>query len=392
MDIFDDLPAQQTVLLAVIGASPAVLTETVWALCLRPEPIVPDRVVTVTTTVGRRKLIGCLLKPLARFNGRTPWETLREALAAKGTNVAGKLRFGNTSEDIRTIIGLDPASGLSTELEDIRVPDDNVTAANYLLSQVRSVTANPDIRLVASLAGGRKTMGALLYACMTLSAREQDMLTHVLVGEPYERLADFYFPEQPGGPLVDPSGNSVNPRDAAIDLAEVPFVTLRNLLWRELGPDSGSFSHLVERCRLGLRHQTGENVRLIIEGRRPEIEVNGQRLKLSPLEHLLMLFLAKRAKAREPDMADDWADSVNKFREDLLAGESFSPPPNWRNFEQLRQSLTSHDMMLAVSTLRRKVQALAGEAALLAGCLPEKGRFSLDVEPALIEIRSSREE
>ncbi len=392
MNIPDVSTDQQTVLLAVTGTSPAVLTETVWALCQRSEPIIPDRVVTVTTAVGRRALTDHLLKPLARFDGLTPWEALRERLAAKGVPISGKLRFGNTGEDIRTITGINCVSGLSAELEDIRVPDDNATAADYLLSQVRAITENPDSRLVASLAGGRKTMGALLYACMTLAARERDLLTHVLVGEPYDRFADFYFPEQPGGPLADSRGKPFDPKNAVIQLAEVPFVVLRNILWKELGPDAGSFSNLVHRCRQGLRHQTGETIRLIVEGGRSEIEVNGHRLKLSPREHLLMLFLAKRVKAREPEVGEEWLDLVNGFREDLLAGKWGSTTADWRQSAQLTQPLTAADVMLSVSALRRKVQVLGGDAALLAGCLPERDRFSLDVEPSLIEIRSTGEE
>ena len=39
----------QVVLLAVTGMTPAVLTETVWALARQDPPVIPDRVVVVTT-------------------------------------------------------------------------------------------------------------------------------------------------------------------------------------------------------------------------------------------------------------------------------------------------------------------------------------------------------
>ncbi|MCZ7641236.1 MAG: CRISPR-associated ring nuclease Csm6 [Verrucomicrobia bacterium] len=199
----------ETVLLAVTGMSPAVLTETVWALAHEPEPVIPSRVIVLTTASGRDALVARLFAPHPAFAGRSPWDTLREALAGEGHDLRGRLRFGTTPDDIRVITAVDPATGRSRELDDLRSPADNEAAANFLLEQVRTVVENPDTGLVASLAGGRKTMGALLYACLTLVGRETDRLTHVLVNEPFETSRDFFFPGQPG----DPSGNrTVRPR------------------------------------------------------------------------------------------------------------------------------------------------------------------------------------
>ena len=192
----------ETVLLAVTGMSPAVLTETIWALAQEPEPIIPTRVIVVTTADGRRELERQLFGPEPRFGGRTPWDTLRDALSAAGHDLSGHLRFGTTGDDIRVITGCDPVTGRTRELADLRTPADNEAAADFLLEQVRALVENPDTRLVASLAGGRKTMGALLYACLTLVGRETDRLTHVLVNEPFETLRGFWFPGQPGGPIA----------------------------------------------------------------------------------------------------------------------------------------------------------------------------------------------
>jgi hypothetical protein len=89
-----------------------------------------------------------------------------------------------------------PELGRSRELDDLRSPADNEAAADFLLEQVRTIVENPDTRLVASLAGGRKTMGAILYAALTLVAREDDRITHVLVKEPFETLREFWYPAQ----------------------------------------------------------------------------------------------------------------------------------------------------------------------------------------------------
>ena len=49
-------PATRTVLVAGIGTSPAVLTETVWALAHQSESVVPDEIVVITTKSGKDAL------------------------------------------------------------------------------------------------------------------------------------------------------------------------------------------------------------------------------------------------------------------------------------------------------------------------------------------------
>ena len=41
--------ANRTTLIAGMGTSPAVLTETVWALAHQAQPVVPDEIVVITT-------------------------------------------------------------------------------------------------------------------------------------------------------------------------------------------------------------------------------------------------------------------------------------------------------------------------------------------------------
>jgi CRISPR-associated protein (TIGR02584 family) len=385
----DQLPPQQTVLLSVIGMSPAVLTETVWSLCSRAEPLIPDRIVVVTTSAGAVKLRDALFRPLSSFGGRCVWQALRDSLQGRGCEIGCKLRFGETSDDIRVITALDNETGLSFELEDIRSQSDNEAVGDYLLDQVRMFTGNPDIRLVASLAGGRKTMGALLYACMTLSGRGGDVLTHVLVNQPFESAAGFYFPGQPLEVLDDSDGNHISAEEASIDCAEVPFISMRNLFSKELGRQVGSFSQLMESCSHNLNLNAGERVRLSVETRRTYLEVNGQRLRLTPREHLLFLFIAYRAKQSAPAFPYYSAalDAINEFRTEMVSSASEGDFGDWRHEDRLKQPFEEHDLSRIVSDLRRKIQALQGESSILSGCLPEKGRFSLEVTSSLIEIR-----
>ena len=380
----------ESILLAVTGMSPGVLTETVWALAHEPEPVIPTRVIILTTAAGREEIRRQLFAPSAQLGGAEAWQALRTALEAAGHNLRGLLRFGTTPDDLRVITSSEAGSGRSTELSDIRTPADNTAAANFFLEQVRGIVENPDTRLIVSIAGGRKTMGALLYACMTLVGRETDRLTHVLVNEPFEAQRGFFFPDQPGGPLLARDGAALDPRVAQIELADVPFVPLRNLFTRELGRKAGTFSNLVATCRENIRQRAAEHLRLEVEIQRPEIHVNGQRQTLAPLEHLLLLFLARRAKQHEPAYCSyaEAIDDLNAFRADLRTTAPANKFGDWRHADSLRAAWDEQEIRKATSGIRTKLQRLGGDAALLAPCLPEKGRCSLLLTGPLIHIKS----
>ncbi len=393
-------PHSDTILLAVTGMSPAVLTETIWALA-HPrdgsEPVLPSRVVVVTTVAGRETICLQLFTPCARFGGRTPWETLRAALAEEGFDLENRLRFGTTPDDIRVITAADSATGRSEELADLRTLRDNDAAADFVLDEVRRVVENPDTRLVASLAGGRKTMGALLYACLTLAGRETDRLTHVLVNEPFETAREFYFPGQPGGPVQDRDKRDCDPAQARVELADVPFVPLRNLFKRELGQPAGSFRNLVILCQEHVRRATGDHLRVEIDRAFPDCLVNGTRLRLAPREHLVLLFFANRAKRGDQVLSafDEALNELEDFRKEVRRQAPPNDWSNWRHHDSLNKPFAStasasdpaRELTRVLSDLRTKARRAGGGAALLASVLPQKGRCALDVPGPMISIK-----
>jgi CRISPR-associated protein (TIGR02584 family) len=392
-------------LLAVTGMSPAILTETLWALAnpaADSDPVIPHRIIAVTTTEGRARL-ETLFQPSAQLGGLAPWDALRIALEQRGHDLSGRLRFGVTGDDIRVITAADPASGRTRELPDIRDRADNEAAADFLLEQVRALVENPDTQLIASIAGGRKTMSALLYACLTLVGRETDRLTHVLVSEPFETLRDFWFPAQPGGPLEAPTRSSESvpsagsvrsvpthdPAHALVELADVPFVPLRNLFERELARKPGTFRRLVEDCRQNLIQRAAEQLRLILDPVRSTLEINGFTLNLAPAEMLLTLFLARRARHGEPPYLayKDTLEDLNHFRAEQIEQASTHDWNDWRTADSLRADWDERNIVKTLSDLRAKLKHAGPDAALLAQCLPRKGCFALSVVPSLIHIK-----
>jgi len=383
-------PHPETILLAVTGMSPAILTETVWALAQENPPVLPDRIVVLTTTVGKDQIERELFTPQPHFNDQCGWDCLREKLQERGHDMKGRLRFDPAS-DLHILTRWDESSHRNLFLSDIRTAADNEAVADCILEFVRSIVESPDTRLIASIAGGRKTVGTLLYACMTLVGREDDRLTHVLVNEPFDdaRLSPrFYFPEQPSAELTTPDNKTVRAPEAHIDLADVPFVPLRNLFSRELRRMPGRFSALVAQCSEGIRKRSGNRVKLVVHRSRPEIEVNGIRIKLSPKEQLLALFLADRGRKAQPAFAayKDAEDSLNEYREQLRREAPENDFSDWRRLNSIASNFDEQEIRKAISRFRKKLIAAGPQAMLLLPFLPEAGRLSIDLPRKQISV------
>jgi CRISPR-associated protein (TIGR02584 family) len=298
-----------SVLLAVTGMSPAILTETAWALAQEKPRCLPGKVVVFATTRSRDQIRKELL-----VSG--VWEKLRRAVRARDD----ELVFSDAGDHIRVI------SRRGQELEDLRTPEDNRAAADFILDHLRQFTENPDTRIVASIAGGRKTMGALLYGCMTLIARETDRITHVLVDERLEQRRDpkFYFPQ-----------NKAEAR--GVQLAEIPFVPLRNR-FVDLGRMPGTFQLMILKYARALRTSAPARVRLTETG----VEVNGQAVDMSTRLRTVLKFLIDLNQKGEPIPPQSGAEEMfRKFLEDR--------DPQWA-----RTLIFSEDLKRALSDIRTR--------------------------------------
>lgn len=382
---FNPLPS--TILLAVTGMSPAVLTETVWALAQEKEPVIPDRVVVITTIGGRQAIERELLMP-SQPDVPTVWQQLRLAVLGQSAEKDSRLNF----DAVRLIEAPNPRTGTSDWLEDLRTPEENAATANFILAELRRWTETPDTRLVVSIAGGRKTMGALLYACASLLGRDTDRLTHVLVNDPFDdpRLKPrFYFPKQPQQSLAATDGRTVSAADAKIDLADIPFVPLRNLFERDLVRKPGTFVELVQRCRGKVEEIARRNVRLKLTWSRRVIAVNDLRIKLSPLQCLLMLFLAENAKHAlpAPDKYENAIEPLQAFAARVKATCVAEDGNDWRDEASLQKDFDGQRLRKVLDELKTKLRQAGPDAAVLIPLLPEKGRFTLDLAPAAITLK-----
>ncbi len=377
----------QTVLLAVTGMSPAVLTETVWALAQESPPVIPDVIVPITTIEGERTIKNELLS--SSPSSPSVWSSLRLAILGEAVLSDDRLMLSPA----RILESPDRSTGQFQPLADIHSAEDNAAAADFILHELRRWTETPGTRIVASIAGGRKTMGALLAACLSLIGRENDRLTHVLVNPPFDdpRLSPrFYFPAQDASELRVPNGSTVRTAAAQVHLADLPFVPFRNLFERDLVARPASFAELVNRCRTRIQDLARRKSKLVIWLSRCEIEVNGVRLKTARREHLLLLFLARAAAQGHSPLAkqDNAIEPLLALGEELYAARDRNSLSDWRDEARLsKTSFGPQELRKALNELRQKLRSGGQETAALLQFLPQRGRFSLDLPAQSISIR-----
>lgn len=194
------------VLVGVVGASPSVITETIYALAQRTPAWIPDEVHLYTTGFGRQVFIERLFN-----NG-----VLDQLLETIGPD-AQRMAFG--PENLHVFRSPD-----GDVLDDLRTPEEIARGGDLIAREIAHMTVDDDVEIHATLAGGRKTMSFYMGYAMTLFGRVQDRLSHVLVNAPFETEPGFYFPEQAPTSIERRNGEVIDARDAVIDLAEVPFL------------------------------------------------------------------------------------------------------------------------------------------------------------------------
>ncbi len=232
----------RTILVAGMGTSPAVLTETVWALAHQKKPVVPDEVVVITTAKGKADLKAALLS-----DETSVWDRLKSALRKEKVKVDGKLVFTEHLAKVMLAHG--------EEMDDLRAVEDNLQAADFMLGELRRYTETPDTTVLCSIAGGRKTMSALLFSCMTLLGREQDKVYHVLIPPEFECGMEppFFFPQKGATHELlsrgKPSGKKVVSTKIGIELFEVPFVRMRGWYQEKFKTIPPSYRTLVSRVQ-----------------------------------------------------------------------------------------------------------------------------------------------
>jgi CRISPR-associated protein (TIGR02584 family) len=300
---------RKNILLCVAGMTPQIVTETLYALTQKQGERV-DEIRVITTLAGRDRLLADLLDPqrgqffaFCRDYGIDP----------------AAMRFNESLISLlRSPDGQHP--------EDIRSAVDNEHAADQICEIVSELTRDPQTRLHASVAGGRKTMSLYLTAAMQLFARSWDRMSHVLVSRDFETLNDFYY--------IPPAPREIEVRDrqsgemkristarAEIHLADIPFIRLRGVLAGWLGDDRPTYGEMVKRTQSDLDlMETMHDLKLDLRAR--TLRVADREAKLAEREFFIYLLFAWLRQTSQPDGAvseSGWRAAHEIRRDDLDA-------------------------------------------------------------------------
>jgi CRISPR-associated protein (TIGR02584 family) len=261
----------KNILVAVTGASPQVLTETIYALHTQGKAF-PEEVYVITTSSSKDMLTKGLFD-------EGHWEAMLDEY---------QMPLIQFSEDNIWVI----ADEYGQELDDAKGEGDQSVMADFICKKMAWLTSMEDVVLHASIAGGRKTMAFYMGYAMSLFGREQDSLSHVFVDEKFEFVKDFYYPTLHDNWIEGrESGKLINTKDAEVTLAEIPFVRMKNHFESDLTSqlESASFSKTV-----AMMNATKNEIEVSVNTKSKTLSVLGVDVKMSPKLLALYIFFVQQ--------------------------------------------------------------------------------------------------
>jgi len=340
------------VLVCLSGLTPQVITETMFGLLTKKPAFVPTELHVITTGEGRQRAERLLKGPESAL--AVLWRTYAPP---------GSMLEFDPSLHIHTITeGNQP-------LADITARDHHIGTADSILSILRPLVQDKATALHASLAGGRKSMSFYMGYVVSLLARDQDRMSHVLVNAPFDTMPDFAFPTNPPTELKDANGTTWLSSQARVQLADIAFVRMSASLPDQLLRGEHRFETLVAQAQAAL-----EGVRVVLDASQRSVAVvsTGSKpvcIRLSPLEFGLYAYLAIRRQC-----AHDGSDGLAALTLESNSMEAMQEAPR---LKQLETSLDLNSGALRAdwkvdaslreraSNIKRKLQRNLAEAVFL---------------------------
>ncbi|MEE2003007.1 CRISPR-associated ring nuclease Csm6 [Alkalimonas sp. MEB108] len=198
----------KTLLLAVTGATPQVITETLYGIYKQGLEW-PQKIEILTTSFGKEQ---------ARLNLITDGKL--QALCDEYN-----LELPEFSESLIHVI----PDAAGNEVADARTLEDQEALADFIVKTIANRSLDNDVRIHASIAGGRKTMTFFLGYAMSIFGRDFDRLSHVLVSEQFESNPQFYYPTLQSKTIDGRDNIRLDCSKAEVMLAEIPLISQRML-------------------------------------------------------------------------------------------------------------------------------------------------------------------
>jgi len=209
----------KSILLAVSGLNPQVITETLYALHQNNREV--DAIHVITSREGKERIYAQLLGGKdGQYNSY---------LFEYGIDPAS-IEFSQRSIHVIT-------DEHGNEIHDIINESHNEHLLKKCLELAFHFTGRADTAVLFSVAGGRKTMSSCLTLAAQMYGRPQDRLYHVLVSPEFESNRDFFYPPKDSRTieLRDDQGRPFfkDSKYAEVNLIHIPFVSIRD----QLAPD-----------------------------------------------------------------------------------------------------------------------------------------------------------
>lgn len=281
-------------MVAVTGASPQVLTETIYALHKQGRTL-PEEIFVITTANSKITIENGFFK-------EGHWQRLIDDYQLPEIEFSEENIWLIEDENGRV-------------LDDAKGEEDQSVMADFITRKVAELTEDDNLAIHASIAGGRKTMAFYMGYAMSLYGREQDVLSHVFVDYDFEFVDDFYYPTPYDKHIVGRDKKKVvNTKDAQVTLAEIPFVRIRRQVDESIfnQMQSHSFSKTVS----ALNNAHSSEIKVKISTKDKTLEVTGVAVKLTAKALAIYLFFINKAKRKET-LGRYFEEDVEQTREYL---------------------------------------------------------------------------
>ena len=361
------------ILLATVGLSPQVVTETAYALMMSDNsPFIPSEIVIISTTTGAKN---AKEKLLGTANARISW--------------LERLYREYSSSSLPTVDFVTVTSRAGIELDDIDSIESSAAFADKILETVREITNDDNSILYASIAGGRKTMSFYLGYALSVLGRDRDRLYHVLVAPPFESNPEFYFPTRDTQMPRDQKGLVRDNSDAIINLVNIPFVRLRYLDHKVISQSLG-FEESIESLNKSYDH------RLVIDVAGRKLQVGDTEIKLQPIDFAIYLvFVHSRCKGEEslsgPRGRYDktWGQKILKECELMCPDKPYPYGLPKRTVKVLEEGVDAPYLVSHLSKIRHLLKRNLGTESHRY-TIESKGkssyRYCIEIKPQYIEI------
>ena len=263
---------KKEILVISTGRAPQVITEMLWWLAARDSGprIVPDAIHVVTTRKGAEDMN-------------------RDVRGSEGKLSEFCREFGLPDLNDRLHVSL-PEADDREDVDDARDIETNVGYANCVTRLLRELTDDPENRVLACLAGGRKAMSFYMGYAMSLLGRPDDDLCHVLVSPAFENSEFWWKPKEPRMVSVSMYGRKQerSTDEATIDVVQIPFARLRYLIPPKSLDKLDDFRELVTEANAGVGRQ-----RVVLTDSRLEVRFGDQTANLPPKQYAFYKMLAE---------------------------------------------------------------------------------------------------